>query len=69
MQTIYMVGQCLKNCLQAVLNGKKDILKFNEVFIEDYDEDNDKGIFLKQTLNILNIYMACIGIYHSYLKE
>ena len=46
MQTIYKVGQCLKNCLKVVLNGKK-ILKFNEEFIKNYDEDSDKGYILE----------------------
>ena len=26
-----------------VLNGNKNMLKFNEDFIKDYDEDSDKG--------------------------
>ena len=40
MQTICMNGQCLKNCLYMVLNGKKNMLKFNEDFIKNYDEDS-----------------------------
>ena len=30
-----------------VLNGKKDILKFNEDFIKNYDEVSDKGYILE----------------------
>ena len=30
-----------------VLNGKKYILKFNEDFIKNYDEDSDKGYILE----------------------
>ena len=30
-----------------VLNGKKNILKFNEDFIKNYDEDSDKGYILE----------------------
>ena len=41
-----MDGQCLKNCLQMVLNGKKYMLKFNEDFIKNYDEDSDKRYIL-----------------------
>ena len=37
-----MDGQCLKNFLYAVLNGKK-IHKFDDDFIKNYDEDGDKG--------------------------
>ena len=42
MQTICMDGQCLKKCLQIALNGNI-VLKSNEYFIENYDEDSDKG--------------------------
>ena len=28
-----------------------------------------KDIFLKQMLDIQNIYLVCIGVYHSYHKE
>ena len=47
MQTISMDGQCLKNCLHMLLNGKKNMLKFNEEFIKNYDEDSDKGYVLE----------------------
>ena len=30
-----------------VLNGKKDMLKFNEEFIKSYEEDSDKGYIIK----------------------
>ena len=46
MQVICMDGQCLKNYLQMVLNGKNR-LKFNEDIIKNYDEDNDKGYILE----------------------
>ena len=46
MQTICVDGQCLKNCMQIVLKGKK-MLKFNEEFIRNYDEDSDKGYILE----------------------
>ena len=38
-----MIGQCLKNCLYAVLNGKR----VYEEFIKNYDEDSDKGYILE----------------------
>ena len=47
MQTICMVGQCLKNYQKAVLNGKKNMSKFTKVFIKNYDEDSDKGHILE----------------------
>ena len=49
MQIIYMVGQCLKNCLFNEFKWIKDPLspdkKLNKLMnlIENYDEDSDKG--------------------------
>ena len=43
MQTTCMDGQSLKICLQVVLNGKKNMLKFNEDFRKNYDEYSYKG--------------------------
>ena len=37
-----MVGKCLKNSL-----WKKNMSKFNEEFIKNYDEDSDKGYILE----------------------
>ena len=31
-----------------VLNGKKNMSKFNKDFIENYDEDSDKGYILEE---------------------
>ena len=42
-----MDGQCLKNCLYMVLNGKNYISKFNEDFIKNYDEESDEGYILQ----------------------
>ena len=53
MQTIYMVGLCLKNYPQVVLNGKKNISKFTEEFINNYDEDSDKGYILEVDVKYL----------------
>ena len=46
MTTIYMVGQCLKNCRKEVLDGKKNTSKFTKEFIKNYDEDSNKGYIL-----------------------
>ena len=46
MTTIYMVGQCLKNCLQMVLNGKKTS-KFTKEFMKNYDEDSNNRYILE----------------------
>ena len=46
-QTICMDEQCLKNYLWIVLNGKKNMLKFNKDFIKNYDENSDKGYILE----------------------
>ena len=46
METIYVVGQCLK----LLLNGfkwKKNMSKFTEEFIKKYDADSDKGYILE----------------------
>ena len=40
-----MDGQCLKNCLQVILNGKK-YAKIQGRFYKIYDEDSDKGFIL-----------------------
>ena len=42
MEAICLDKQCLKNCLETVLNRKK-IVKLNEEFIKNYNEDSDKG--------------------------
>ena len=42
MQTICTDGQCIKKCLE-----KKNMLKFNEDFLKNYDEDSDKGYILE----------------------
>ena len=47
MHTICMDGQCLKNCLQVVLNGKKNIHKFDEDFTTNCDEYSNKGCDLE----------------------
>ena len=36
-----------------LLNGKKDMLKFNEDFMKNYDEDNDKGYILEVDVGYL----------------
>ena len=36
-----------------VLNGKKNVLKFNEDFIKNYDEDGDKGYILEVDIEYL----------------
>ena len=46
MQKICMDGQCIKNCPWMVFNGW-NLSKFNEDFIKEYDENSNKGYFLK----------------------
>ena len=43
--------------------------KINEEFIKNYNEDNNKVIFWKWTLNIRKDYTNYIVIYRSYQKE
>ena len=51
------------------LKWEKNTLKLNEDFIKTMMKIVIKDIFLKQTLNILKIYMICIVIYCSYQKK
>ena len=36
---------------QMVLNGKKNISEFDEEFINNYDEDIDKGYIIEEDIN------------------
>ena len=47
----------------------EDLSKIDEDFIKNYDENSDKIYNLKKTLNILEPYIICTVIYHSYQKE
>ena len=54
------------------LNGfkwKKNVSKFDEGLIKDYDKIVIKDIFLKWMLNIQKIYLIFIVIYHSYQRK
>ena len=48
---------------------EKNILKFNEYFIKNYDEDSDKGYILEVYVEYPEIYMICIMLYHSYQNK
>ena len=55
MQTIYMDGEDLKNWLNG-LNGFKwikNVSKFDEDFIENYDENSSKGYILEVDVEYL----------------
>ena len=52
-----------------VLNGKKNESKYNEKFIKNYDEDNDKGYILEVEVITLEDLIIFIVIYNSYQKE
>ena len=41
------MGNLSKNFPQVVLNGEKNILKFDEDFTKNYNEDSDKRYILK----------------------
>ena len=45
------------------------MLKFNEDFIKNYDEDSDKGYILELDAKSLKEFIIVIVIYHSYQKE
>ena len=47
MQKICRDEQCFKNYLEMVLNGKKNVSKFDEEFIKNDDEDSNKGYILE----------------------
>ena len=42
--------------------------KFDEEFITNYDEDNNKGYIIEVDIH-LKIYITSIAIYHSYQEE
>ena len=46
MQTICIDGQCLKNYPNG-FKWKKNISEFDEEFINNYDEDIDKGYIIE----------------------
>ena len=37
--------------------------------MKTYNKDSDKVYIFEVDVNILNIYVICIAIYHSYQKE
>ena len=47
----------------------KDSSKFNEDFINNYNEESDEGYFLEVDVQYLKNYMNFIMIYHFYQKE
>ena len=48
---------------------KKNMLKFNEEFIKNYDEESDKRYIFEVNVEYHKNYMICIVIYHFCLKE
>ena len=46
-----------------------DLLKFNESFIKNYDENNDKRHILKADVEYPKNFISCIVTYHLYQKE
>ena len=50
MQTICIDGQCLKNYPNG-FKWKKNISEFDEEFINNYDEDIDKGYIIEEDIN------------------
>ena len=72
LQTNNLYGQEMS--LKSYVTGfkwKKNLSKFNENFIKNSGEcsDSDKGIYLKQILNLQRIYMICTMICKIYHKE
>ena len=47
----------------------KNLSKFNEIFIGNYDEKSNKGYFLEVELIIQKHYLTFIKIYHFNLKK
>ena len=47
----------------------KNLSKFNEIFIRNYDENSDKGCFLEVDVDYQKKFFVFIKIYHFYLKE
>ena len=48
----------------------KDLSKFNESFIKNYDENSDKGYFIEVDVKYQKkVFISCIVTYHFYQKE
>ena len=47
----------------------KNLSKFNEIFIRNYDETSNKGYFLEEDVDYPKNYLIFIKIYHFYQKE
>ena len=47
----------------------KNLSEFNKDFIKNYDENSDKGYFLKVDVEHQKSYLIAIKIYHFYPKE
>ena len=57
MQIICVDGKCIKSCLSMVLN-EKNMLKFKEDFIKNYNENSDNG-------NNLEVYVEYCKYLHG----
>ena len=64
-----MDGQCLKNCLWAILIGLKKHFNVIEILWKLSMKISIKDIFVKLMFNILKYYMTFTMNYHLYLKE
>ena len=48
---------------------KGDILKFNEDFIKNYDENSDKGYIIEVDVKHPEKFVCYVATWRSYLKE
>ena len=50
-------------------NWKRNMLKVNEDFIKNYDEESDEGYIVEVDVEYPKHLHDCIVIYHSYHKK
>ena len=48
---------------------EKNVSEFDEIFVENYNGDGDKGYIPEVDIEYPEVYIICIAIYSSYQKE
>ena len=64
-----MDGKCFKKLPLNGFKWQRNVSKFDEEFINNYDEDINKVYIIEVDVEYPKDYVICIEIYHSYQKE